>query len=399
MGKASFVWPNASKRERQYLNKVINSNGWGVFRGGLVREFGEKMATYHHANYGIPCANGTVALQVQLQSLGVGRGDEVITTIFTFVATAAAITSVGAIPIFVDIDELNYCIDVKKIEEKITSKTKAIIAVHLYNSLCDLDALVDISREYNIALIEDAAQVPGSFYKGKGVGTFGASGSFSFQEAKVMTAGEGGIILTNDQKLAELANSYVNCGRGCFREVNVRKVIGLNHRMTEFQAAVLLGQLDLLDERTEIRERASAYLNMELAKIPGITTIEKPARVTKQACYQYVFKFNSEKIGIDRDVFVWALEAEGMPMRKVYLPLHKDPLFNLNEYDTPEAWQYYQEYPLDENQYPVAERAAFSEAVAIWHPFLLLSKKRLDDLVVAVDRIVHYASRIKNSLQ
>ncbi|MBK9334683.1 MAG: DegT/DnrJ/EryC1/StrS family aminotransferase [Ignavibacteria bacterium] len=323
--KAFPIWPRATDLEKAYLNKVVNSNGWGIFRANTVFQFGNEFAEYHGASYGIPCANATIALQIQLQALGIQKGDEVITTIFTCISTITGILNIGAIPIFVDINENDYCIDTKKIVEKITEHTKAIIAVHLYNSLCELDELVEISKNHRLFLIEDAAQVPGSFYKDKGVGTYGICGSFSFQEAKSMTSGEGGIILTNDRELSELINSYINCGRIREGDIITRRVIGGNYRMTNFQAAILLGQLEVLKERTDKRESNSLYLNKELKKIHGIKINERLEGTTKQGCYYYIFKIQPEILGISKDLFTLALEAEGIQTKKcfpLYIRIH-----------------------------------------------------------------------------
>lgn len=393
--KAFPVWPEATAREKDNLAKVASSNGWGIFRGSLINNFGEQFAHYHGARYGLPCANGTAALKVQLQALGIGRGDEVITTVFTCVSTIVPIVALGAVPIFVDVKADDYTIDPELIEKKITSKTKAIIAVHLYGSLCDLDKLVEIAKKHNIHLIEDAAEVPGSFWRDKGVGTFGISGSFSFQEAKVMTSGEGGILITDSSEIYELASSYINCGRARPGATNLRKVMGDNLRLTEFQAAVLLSQLDLLKERTDLRQNNASRLSKKLSQIYGISVIKPNKNVTAQAYYYYVFKFISESLGISRETFTAALGAEGIPTRKLFVPVFQDPLFNLNKYDTPEAFEFYQERPLVAEEFPNAMRAGFSEGVAIWHPILLGDSFDLDDIANAIEKIVENIDKLK----
>ncbi len=395
--KKSFpIWPKAGEKEKKYLKKIIDSNGWGIFRADTVIEFAKKFATYHGAKYGIACSNATTALQLQLQALSVQRGDEVITTVYTHITTIIGILKVGAIPILVDIDENNYCLDAIKVVKKITKNTKGIIAVHLYNSLCDLNRLVEISKQYNLFLIEDAAQVPGSFYRGKGVGTLGASGSFSFQEAKSMTSGEGGVIITNNRDLSEVLNAYVDCGRTRENEIKERRVLGGNYRMTSFQAAILLGQLELLQERTDKREQAVFFLNEELKKIEGISIIEKDLNTTKQGCYYYIFKIQPEILRINKYLFTRALEAEGIPTKKMFTPLYKDSLFNLNEYDSPEAWQYYTKKPINSADFPIANKAEH-EGIAIWHPFLLENKDELMDLILAVKKIVDNKSLLIKS--
>lgn len=388
------TWPDAGDREKEYLQRVIDSNGWGVFRGNLTFELAERFAAYHGAAYGIACSSGTAGLQVQLQSLGVGRGDEVITTAFTCISTITAIVNVGAIPVLADVDGDTYCLDPAQVARKITCRTRAIVAVHLYNSLCDMHELARMAEENGLSLIEDAAQVPGSFYAGRGVGTIGTSGSFSFQESKVMTSGEGGMIITNNRELAELANSYINCGRTRPTDRTARQVMGANYRMTDFQAAVLLGQMEALPDRTAKREESSLYLNSQLQRLAGIRTIPRRPEVTRQACYYYVFAIRPDVLPLSRLQFMAALEAEGIPTRNVFVPVYKDPLWHLNSYDTPEAWNYYREHPISGNDYPVSERAAFQEAIAIWHPFLLLGRSDLDELVLAVEKVVSNADAI-----
>lgn len=381
------IWPRATENEKINLKRVIDSNGWGFFRTNLIREFGEKFAYYHGAKYGIPCSNATAALQLQLMSLGIGRGDEIITTIYTCVSTVTAITSVGAVPVFVDINDSDYCMNVNEIERKITSKTKALVPVHLYGSVCDLDRLNEIAKKHNLYLIEDAAQVPGSFYGNKGVGTLGVSGSFSFQEGKVMTSAEGGIIITDRREMYELAQSYSNCGRVKEGD-SVRRVMGNNYRMTAFQAAILLGQLELLAERTRKRQENADYLNSKLASIDNIEVMKRNPKVTRQAYYIYVFKFKGDKLGISREIFIKALEAEGIEIKKIFLPLYKDPLFNLNSHDMPEAWKYYKKNSLNNQSFPVAEQAGLKEGLGIRQPILLEEKDDMDDIVNAVEKVM-----------
>ena len=388
------IWPRATETEKINLKKVIDSNGWGFFRTDLIKEFGEKFANYHGAKYGIPCSNATAALQLQLMALGIGRGDEVITTIFTCVSTVTAITSVGAIPVFVDVQDSDYCINAGKIEEKITSNTKAIMPVHLYGSICDLDELLRIAKKHKLSLIEDAAQVPGSFYGNKGVGTIGISGSFSFQEGKVMTAAEGGIVITSNRELYELAQSYSNCGRTNEGD-KARRVMGNNYRMTAFQAAILLGQLDLLQDRTERRQENAEYLNEELSKIPHIETLKRNPKSTRQAYYIYVFKFKGEELGVTREAFASALEAEGIQIKKIFVPLYREPLLAFNAYDTPDTHEYYINHPLSKEDFSVAERAGMTEGLGIRQPILLENKADMDDIVNAIEKVITNIEQLK----
>lgn len=389
------TWPYASELGRKYITKVVRSNGWGIFRGSRIAEFGQKFAEYHGAKYGVPCANATIALEVQLKSLSIGDGDEVITTVYSCISTITSIMAVGAIPVFVDVDERG-CIDPNLVEEKITKRTKAIMPVHLYDSLCDLDALSKLARKHKIYLVEDSAQMPGAFWRGRGVGTVGISGSFSFQEAKVMTAGEGGMILTNSREIAEVARSYINCGRVPTGSRTRRLVLGGNGRMTEFQAALLLAQLKDLRKNTLLRMRNARRLTNAIKDLPGIKAYLPPAHATKQAYYFYTFRLIEKEAGISRDVFIKALNAEGVPTRNTFVPLYRDPLFHLNRFDAPAAYDYFKAHkPLHKN-FPVAERLS-GEIVALWHPLLAGSSSDIDDIVQAIKKVLAHAESLNRA--
>ena len=390
------IWPSASAVGKKYLQEVVESNGWGIFRGSKIREFGEKFAKYHGARYGIPCANATIALEIQLKALGVKPGDEIITTAYTCIPTITGILNIDAIPIFVDINENDYCMNPALLESKITSKTKAIIPVHLYGSIADLDAIARIARKHRLHLIEDAAQVPGSFWKDKGVGTIGVSGSFSFQEAKMMSSGEGGIIITNNRELSEIMNAYINCGRVQKTDRTRRRVLGGNCRMTEFQAALLLAQLESLKKKTQHNMVNARRLTKGLRKIPGIKTVESNSSITSQAYYLYAFRFIEKQIGITREHFIKALNAEGIPTRSTYTPIYRDALFNINKYDSPKAWKYYQQNKLKAIDFPVTERVS-SEIVALWHPLLSGDKTDIDDIVEAIRKVIVNKSFLKGN--
>lgn len=389
------TWPAATPEAKSNLQKVIKSNGWGVFRGSNVRTFGKKFAEYHGAQYGLPCANATIALEIQLRALGIRPGDEIITTAYTCIPTVTGILNIGAIPVFVDVDENTYCIDPNLVEEKITTKTRAIIVVHLYGSIADLDAVDKIARRHRLHLIEDAAQVPGSFWKKRAVGTYGVSASFSFQEAKWMSAGEGGIILTNNRELAEIMRSYINCGRITADDRTKRRVLGGNYRMTEFQAAVLLAQLAALKRESKKRAENAKRLTRALNGVPGIKIVAPDPRVTLQTYYLYVFSFLGLD-GLSREAFIAALNAEGIPTRSTYVPLYRDELFNLNRYDSPIAWKYYKRNRPTRKQFPVAEKVS-SQIVAFWHPLLSGSKKDIDDIVRAVSKVANLRHQLQGT--
>ncbi len=321
------IWPITAATDREKLLEVFDSGKW--WYGEKVKEFEEKYAIFHDAKYGVTCANGTVALEIALVACGIGAGDEVIVPPYTFMATASAVLRVNAVPVFADI-ELDTCnLDPVDVERKITDKTKAILPVHLGGLPVDMDAFKVLARKYKLVLVEDACHSWGSKWKGKGTGAIGDCGVFSFQMSKNITSGEGGILLTDSEDIADRARSYTNCGRikgGAWYE---HYLLGSNLRMTELQAAILLGQLERLEEQTLRREKNAVYLSELLKDIPGISLMRRDPRVTRRSYHIYIFRFLPEEWpGVSRDRFLEALKAEGIPCGNGYnIPLYKNPLF------------------------------------------------------------------------
>jgi len=205
-------WPRAGEREAELLRMVLESPQWGGFHP-FVAEFEQSFAAYQHARFGIAAMNGSVTLELALEVLGIGPGDEVIIPAISFITTATAVSRVGATPVFVDIEADAYNIDPGRVREAITQQTKAVIPVHFGGAMCDMPELLALCRECDLVLLEDAAHAHGSEYEGKRAGSFGFAASFSFQNGKVLTAGEGGMLVTCDAHLAERARSIANCGR------------------------------------------------------------------------------------------------------------------------------------------------------------------------------------------
>ena len=289
-------WPIHDETEENALLEVLRSGAWN--RREKVDEVGEKFAAYHNAKYGIPLANGTVALQCALKAAGITAGDEVIVPALTFVATGTSAVCVNAVPIIVDIDPLTYNISPEAIVNAITPRTKAIIPVHNGGYPADMDTIMEIAEKHDLKVIEDCAHAHGSQWRGKGVGSIGHFGTFSFQIGKTLTCGEGGMVITNDE---ELANS-------------ARHIANLNMRMTNLQAALLLCQLDRFPEQVETRERNTVYLVDGMKTIEGIHPIPRDERVTRWCFYYWDFRFVSEEFGgISRGRFLEALGAEGVP--------------------------------------------------------------------------------------
>ncbi len=368
------------------LREVVESSNWGGFPSPNVKAacFAEAFAAHQKARFGICTSSGTTALEVALKAAGVRPRDEVIVPALTFVATAAAPLYMGAVPVFVDIDPETWCIDPDLVEAAITERTRAIIPVHLGSRMADMDRIMAIARTRGLRVIEDSAHAHGCFWGDQGAGAIGDLGAFSFQQSKLMTAGEGGIVLTNDEELARLCHAYVDCGRlrpGDRPTAESKGIFGWNYRMTEFQAAVLLVQLQRLPEQVRVRQENMLYLDRLLAGIVGVSSLKDDERRTVKHGYGYYVRYSAEACGgVHRNQFVQALRAEGIPCYgDFYAPVYKDPLF---------AWQD-ASVGVDYSRVrcPVAEQAAFEESVWLPHQLFLGTREDVDDIAAAIEKV------------
>ena len=252
--KAFPRWPVHGEAERKAILEVLESGQWGGVEQRVVPQFEEQFAALHQCAHGVTCTNGTAALEIAIRALGISFGDEVILPPYTFIASATAILLNQAIPVFVDVDPETYTLDPSKIEEAITPKTKAIMAVHIGGMPCEMDAILHIANKHNLAVIEDSAQAHGAEWAGQRVGSIGTVGCFSFQSSKNMTSGEGGIIVTNDQEVYDRCWSIHNVGRIPGGRWYEHPNLGGNYRMTEWQAAILLAQMGRLHDQMKVRD-------------------------------------------------------------------------------------------------------------------------------------------------
>jgi len=315
-------WPIWDEREEKYLLEVLHSGKWGLY-GSKVPEFQRRFAEFQGAQYALCVTNGTSALEISLRALGIGPGDEVITTPYTFVATPSAAFLVGARPIFVDINPETYMLDPAAVEAAITPRTKAIMPVHIAGCPTDMDGIMEVARRHNLAVVEDACQAWGAQWKGVPVGTIGDLGTFSFQSSKNINAGEGGAIVTNNAELYERCWSLHNCGRTLTGEWYQHEVLGWNHRMTEWQAAILLAQLERLPEHMQRRSDNAAYLTARLNEIGGLKPAKVDPRVTRHAWHLYMSTYDPAAFGGHScREFIQALNAEGIPCSSGYTPLN-----------------------------------------------------------------------------
>ena len=393
--KAFPPWPQYDEREREALEEVLKSRIWWRTPGTKTLEFEKAFAQFHGAKHGIAVTNGTAALEVTMSGLGVGPGDEVIVPDSTFVATASAVLYAGAMPVMVDVSPETYCIDPQLAEAAIMPRTKAIIAVHMGGHPADLDALTALAERKGIALIEDCSHAHASEWKGRRIGTFGAAGTFSFQSGKLMTAGEGGIIITNDDSFERHARSVHDCGRMPGEWFYSHFIYGSNYRLSEWQGAVLTVQLSRLDGQTLLRHRNARLLDKLLAQIPGLTPQKLDARCTRNGQYGYIFHVNAaEFAGVSMKRLIQAMNAEGIPNQASYPPLHTLDVFKNGEYRKRLGGaQASEPHAFLKVGYPSSQRAAYE---TIWIPqtALLGDEEDMQEIAAAWRKIQKFAKEL-----
>ena len=389
------LWPQYDDRERRVLEEVLESRVWWRTPGTKTLEFEKAFAEYHGARHGIAVTNGTAALEVTIAALNIGPGDEVIVPNFTFIATASAVLFANALPVLVDVDHESYCLDPALTEAAITPRTKAIIAVHMGGHPADLDALRDISQKHGLALIEDAAHAHGSEWSGKKIGTFGKAATFSFQSSKLMTAGEGGVIISNDDDFERQARSVHDCGRMPGEWFYSHFIYGSNYRLSEWQGAVLSVQLERLEEQTLHRHRNGRLLDRLFAGIAGITPQKHDPRCTRNGQYAYIFHVDAKEFAeISTENFIAALNAEGIPTQASYPPLHELDCFRNGEYRKRlSGAQHTEKHEFLRQSFPNTQRAAWQ---TVWIPqFALLGDEEdVHEIVEAVRKIQRNAAAI-----
>lgn len=316
--------PTLEGNERKYVLECMDTN-WISSRGKFVDEFEERFSHYCGVRFGITTNSGTTALHLALATMGLGDGDEVIIPSFTMISTANAISYLGAKPIPVDVEPETWNIDPDKIEEKITDKTRAIIPIHTYGHPADMDRLQSIADKYGLDIVEDAAEAHGAKYKGKRVGSFGKMAAFSFYANKIITTGEGGMIVTDDEELAERIGTLRNYGFTQERHF-WHKVMGFSYRMTNLQAAIGLGQFEKIDELIQGRIDNARLYSKGLSDIPGITTPHESRDV--KAVYWMYGVLVEDAFGISKDELRQKLAARGIETRSFFIPIHLQPIYS-----------------------------------------------------------------------
>jgi dTDP-4-amino-4,6-dideoxygalactose transaminase len=396
-------WPVFDQAEETALTEVLKSQSWGRLSGNEVAAFEKEYGNVFGAKHCLGVSSGTSALYTILGAMDIGPGDEVIMPVYTFVATYNVVVLNYALPIFVDTDIETFQIDAHKIEPAITPQTKALMPVHIGGSPADIDSIMEIGNKARIPVIEDACQAHLAEWKGKRVGNFGLAGAFSFQSSKNLNAGEGGAIITNDEKFAQTCYQFHNQGQGG-RTTSYQAGSGTratNVRLTEFQGGLLLAQMARLGEQSKRRSENAAYLTSMLNEIQGINPAKLYKGTTNSAYHLYMFRFDKNHFSnMERDRFLEALNAEGVPCSSGYGSM------NNGEYvkGLAENKHYLKIYGrktmqdwLERNQCPQNDLLASEQAVWFTQNMLLGSREDMDQIVEAILKIQQHAGELSIS--
>jgi len=387
------TWPIWDDGEREGLLAVLDQGGWWQGDGDEAATFAREFADYHGARFGMAMTNGTHTIEAALVACEVGEGDEVIVPGLTFVASATAVLAVNATPVLVDIDPDTLCIDPHAAEEAITARTRAIVAVHVAGAAADLDALTGLCARRGLRLIEDCAHAHGTFWRGRGVGSWGDAGSFSMQRSKLMTAGEGGVLICNDERLRDRAWAYADCGRAKGEWFYHHPTVGSNLRMTEWQGTVLRAQLARFPDQNRVRNDNAIALNAALDGVPGLRAPRRDPRMDSQGNYCFVFHYDAaEFAGLPLRAFEAALAAEGIPMGVSYPSLNELAVFERRNF-APRLRASAPAIDYAGVRLPAAEHASRS-TVWLQHRLLLAEREDVLDVARAAERIHAHAADV-----
>ncbi len=385
-------WPIWDPAAEERVLAILRSGNWYRGQGQTVTEFEGKYAKLLGAKRCTCTVNGTNALLTALHALDVGVGDEVIVSPYTFIATYNVVLNSSALPVFADTDPETFQINPDKIEERITERTRAILPVHILGIPADMDKIMAIAKKHNLVVIEDACQAWLAQYRGKCCGTIGDLGCFSFQNSKHLPCGEGGAVVGNDEKIMDRIHSFHNCGRpyGSVKGATGYPIIGTNRRMTEYQAAILLNQMQRLEADTQRRWANGQYLTSQIKDIPGIIPCRLYEGTTRAVFHLYPFRYEKEHFNnAPRDKFLRALSAEGVPCSGGYGPQYRDELIE----DALTSKNFTRSFPkarLDqyrrELDYPGNDQLC-EEAVWLSQNMLLTEKSDMDDIANAIRKV------------
>jgi dTDP-4-amino-4,6-dideoxygalactose transaminase len=389
-------WPKGDDADVAAVEAVVRGGRWGGFPepGPNAAVFEERFAAYQGARHGILMSNGTVTMEVALKALGIGWGDEVIVPALTFAATAYAPMAAGALPVFVDVTPETWTIDPDQAEAAITPRTRAIMPVHLGHQMADMDRVAEIARKHSLAIVEDCAHAHGQRWRDWGAGCIGDFGSFSHQSSKIMTAGEGGTLLTNDDRLARLAHSLIDCGRP--KDPDEKEyTFGANYRLGELHAALLTVAMDRFPSQQETRAENGTRFEELVRRVPGVRVLEHDERITRWSFYRYIVAIDPEAFaGRTHAVVCDALEAEGIGAWTGYEPMSRYDLFQPSLSRLPVAVEYADRLDPARMSFPVAEAAGLREAVYLDENVFRAGPQGVDDAIEALEKIQRHAGEL-----
>jgi len=393
-------WPVFDKTEEKALLDVLHSKKWGRLNGSAVATFEKKYQALLGVKRCLGVSSGTSALYTMLGAMDIGPGDEVILPVYTFIATYNVVALNYALPILVDTDIESFQIDADKIEASVTDQTKIIMPVHIGGSPANLDKILEIGKRKNIPIIEDACQAHLAEWKGRKVGNFGLAGAYSFQSSKNLNSGEGGAVVTNNEKFAQDCYNFHNQGQSgsgisYIPGVGTR---GTNLRLTEFQGNMLLAQMTRVVEQAQRRTDNANYLTKLLNEIPGISPAKLYEGTTRSAYHLYMFRFDSKHFsGLSRAKFVEALGAEGVPCSTGYGPMNRNEyvvgLAKNRHYLKIYGEKTMQEW-LERNHCPQNDLLTGEQAIWFTQTMLLGPKSDMDQIAEAIRKIQKYAKEL-----
>jgi dTDP-4-amino-4,6-dideoxygalactose transaminase len=389
-------WPHGDAEDVAAVEEVVRSGRWGGFPepGPKAAAFEEAFAAYQGARHGVLMANGTVTMEVALKALGVGWGDEVIIPALTFSATVYAPIAAGALPVIVDVTPDTWTIDPDLAEDAITQRTRAIMPVHLGHQMADMDRVMEIARAHDLAVVEDCAHAHGQQWNGIGAGCIGDFGSFSHQSSKIMTAGEGGSLLTNDDRLARRAHSIIDCGRPK-DPAETEYTFGANYRLGELPAALLTVAMRRFPAQQEQRAELGGYFEELAESVPGVRVMPHDPRISRWSFYRYVLAIEPGAFAgrTNREVCD-AMEAEGVGAWTGYEPMSNYDLFQPALSRLPVAVEHADRLDPATMSFPVAEAAGLRESVYVDENVFRSDRTGVEQAVEAIAKIQRHAGEL-----
>jgi len=397
--------PIIGEQEKRAVMEVLDSGKLSTFLaipgeyfngGKRIKEFEKAFCDYHGVRYAVAFNSATAALHAAVVACGVEPCQEVIVTPYTFTSTATCALMHNAIPVFADVEDTYFGLDANAVEAAVSPLTRAIIPVHLFGHPAKMDELLAVARRHNLRVIEDCAQAPGAKYKDRNVGTLGDCGIFSFTENKNITTGEGGMLITNDEAIAESARLVRNHGEAVVSGQTARTynstVLGWNYRMTEMDAAIGVVQFGRMDDLNGGRIDCANYLSSKLKGIPGLT-VPMVAEGARHVYYFYALKYDEQRMGLPRSTFIKALNAEGIPFGAGYVrPLYLSSIYHENR---PFAYEHYKgNAKYDKGICPVTERLHERELILTPVTRPPATRQDMDDVVAAIHKVLENRGRL-----